>query len=435
MANADLLRRLLATFRLEGEERLESMSAALLALEQQPEDQPRAEIVEGLFREAHSLKGAARAVNLGGIESLCQALEGVLAEIKRGRVELSRALLELLHHTVDTLGGMLEPAVAAETDVDGLVVQLGRASAGSLRSSPAATASAPASGPASGPAPAGTSGAVVPGWPAGATGRAAGGTVRISVAKLEAVMRQVESLLAPRLAAGQLATDIGEARGSLIELKKSRARLQPRLRQIERRLPAVQGELPELPLLLEYLDDEHDRLKVLEERLATLARTAERDVRQLTSLVNGLHEDTKELQLMPCSALLEMFPRLVRELSREQGKEVRLDIEGAEVEVDRRLLEELRDPLTHLLRNAVDHGIENAEVRRERQKPATGRISIVIEQRDSNKIELLLRDDGAGIDMERLRAAVVESGIADADVLVAMEEQALVEFAFHSGVT
>ena len=107
--NDELLKKLLATFRVEADEQLRAMSSGLLALEKSPAGGRRAEIIEKIFREAHSLKGAARAVNLTQIESVCQSLEGVFAGLKGDRLAVSPPLIDLLHRSLDALGGFLAP--------------------------------------------------------------------------------------------------------------------------------------------------------------------------------------------------------------------------------------------------------------------------------------------------------------------------------------
>lgn len=463
MDNAELLKRLLATFRVEAEERVHAMSLALLALEQRQTSEQQSEIVEGIFREAHSLKGAARAVNLSRVESLCQALESVLAALKRGKIWVTDALLELLHHSTDALGEMLDPEAEAAAQIDDLLAKLEGASAGRVPTrrpggaAPASTENGgepisavqqppqqpqpepqPPNQPLDAQRPPPSSHSPAPATSAkgtqapGAASRGTPATVRVSVDKLEALMRQVESLLGPSQAAAQLAIELREATGEVTNWRKRWSKFQPELHHAERRFG---GAARELQSLLEYLDGEQEQLKTLEDRLSLLTGAAERDHRQLSAAFTALLGDAKELQMMPFSSLLEMFPKLVRELGREQGKEAQLLIDGGELGIDRRLLEAMKDPLTHLLRNAIGHGIESPDARRERGKPARGTISIQILQRDSNKIEMLVSDDGAGVDVAGLRSAATGLGLVDPSEAAVMAEDRLRDLSFHSGVS
>ena len=465
--NDELLKKLLATFQVEADEHLQAMSSGLLALEKVPAGEPQAEIVETIFREAHSLKGAARAVNLTHIESVCQSLESVFAALKGKRLAVSPPLLDLLHQTIDALGELLAvDAAAAPTQpsaVAALMRRLDDALTGT-RPGPDATAPAPATSlSAAAEVPTGAHkppdiasdesmdgrGRALSGTGADESmdgrGRALSGTgaetVRVSTTKLDAVMRQVEELLSPRLASSQRARELRETAAALAAWKKERARIQPALRSVERafaRSVKVNGnarERQELPRLLEYLDAEQLHMKTLEDRLTKLKRAAERDQRTLAGMTDGLLHDVKEMQLLPCASLLDIFPRYARELAREQGKDVELAIQGGEIEIDRRILEEMKDPLIHLLRNAIDHGIEQPAVRVARHKPSHGTITLAISQKDSGKVEILVADDGAGIDAERVQAAARKLGVVSAEAAARLSEREVLALAFQSGVT
>ena len=442
MANKhdELLKKLLATFRVEADEHLQAMASGLLALEKTPPGEGQAEIVETIFREAHSLKGAARAVNLMEIESVCQALESVFAALKGRRLAVSPPLLDLLQQAVDALGGLLAPGAGPSRSrspaVAALMRRLDDAATGTpfVPEIPHAAETPAAALPDAPPMAA----AVPPPFPAPDL---AADTVRISTAKLDAVMRQAEELLSPRLAAGQRARELRETAAALAAWRKERARIQPALRLVERAYARTlkdtcsAREKQALPLLLEYLDAEPLNLKTLEDRLARLTRAAEHDRRTLSGMSDGLLHDVKEMQLLPFASLLDRFPRFARELARGQGKEVELALQGGEIEIDRRILEAMRDPLIHLLRNAIDHGIEPPAVRADRHKPARGTITLAISQQDGGKVEVLVADDGAGIDASSLRAAAGRLGLVSGEEAERLDEAAAQALAFQSGVT
>ncbi|MHB9101767.1 MAG: hybrid sensor histidine kinase/response regulator [Sulfuricella sp.] len=276
-------------------------------------------------------------------------------------------------------------------------------------------------------------------------------TVRVSTQKLDAVMRQVEELLSPRLAAAQRAKELREVAVSFAIWKKQRARMRPALRLIERyvetgdKLNGAAGGLPKfpapefptkaLPKLLEHLEAEHLFMKTLEERLLRLSKFAAHDRRTLAGMSDSLLHDVKEMHLLPFSSLLEIFPRFTRELAREQGKQVELVIQGGEIEIDRRTLEEMKDPLMHLLRNCIDHGIEQPALRQDRGKPEHGSITIAIAQKDGGKIEILVADDGAGIDAARVKAAALKLGLVSAEEAEKLDEQEAQALIFQSGIS
>jgi len=438
--NDELLKKLLLTFRVEADEHLQAMASGLLALEKTPPGEGQAEIVETIFREAHSLKGAARAVNLMEIESVCQSLESVFAALKGKRLAVSPPLLDLLQQAVDALGGLLAPGAGPSRSrspaVAALMRQLDDAATGtSLASEIPHAAETPAAALPDAPPMAA---AVSPPSPAPDL---AADTVRISTAKLDAVMRQVEELLSPRLAAGQRARELRESVAALAAWKKERARIQPALRLVERAYARTlkdtcsARERQALPRLLEYLDAEQLQMKMLEDRLARLARAAEHDRRILSGMSDGLLHDVKEMQLLPFASLLDRFPRFARELARGQGKEVELALQGGEIEIDRRILEAMKDPLIHLLRNAIDHGIEPPAARVDQHKPARGTITLAISQQDGGKVEVLVADDGAGIDASGVKAAAGKLGLVSGEETERLDEAAALALAFQSGVS
>lgn len=432
--NNETLNKLLGTFRVEAGERLQAMSSALFALEKSPPGTERMDMIETIFREVHSLKGAARAVNLTRIESVCQTLESLFAALKAGQFNFSSSLLDLLHEAVDVIGALTGPEVADlkghSAKAEALSRRIEKAHESSLAahketSVSSSTGSVTAASKTESPAP-----VELP------TSLAAE-TVRVSTAKLDTVMRQAEELLAPRLASTERARVLRETVETFKAWQAQRTRIQPVLRRVERSLvdngnSNGTAHAKMYRELLKYLDTGELHMSSLKERLVWLRRSAEHDQRILAGLSDRLLADVKDMQLLPCSSLLDLFPRLVRELSRAQGKEVQLNIRGDEIELDRRLLEEMKDPLTHLLRNSIDHGIEKPDSRRDSGKPVQGNISITVSQKDGGKIEIEVSDDGAGIGVDDLRTAAGSIGVEEVDEL---DDRQVLDFAFRSGVS
>lgn len=454
--NDEFLKRLLASFRVEADERLIAMSAGLIELEKNPTADRYAEIVESVFREAHSLKGAARAVNLKEIESVCHPLESVLAALKNKQLAVSQPLFRLLYQTVDAIGGLLVPSGAGPTGARQakpalLIRQLDDALQGrfaqsgtvqSVLSQPPPTVHVPDE-----PLLETTESLIMAVRPPAPS--LASETVRVSTQKLAAVMRQVEELLSPRLASAQRAKELREVADSFSARKKQRARVRPVLRLIERyievgakgngaglaKFPPSELQAKILPKLLEHLDSEHLFMKTLEERLLRLSKFAAHDQRALAGMSDSLLHDVKEMHLLPFSSLLDIYPRFTRELARDQGKQVELAIQGGEIEIDRHILEEMKDPLMHLLRNCIDHGIEQPAVRQDKGKPEQGSITIAITQKDGGKIEILVADDGAGIDAAKVKATSRKLNLVSAEEAEKLSEQEAQALIFLSGLS
>ncbi|MDO9450201.1 MAG: hybrid sensor histidine kinase/response regulator, partial [Rugosibacter sp.] len=460
--NDDFLIKLLATFRGEADEHLRALSTGLLALEKAPADGQQPDIVEKIFRETHSLKGAARAVNLGEIESVCQALESVFAALKGKAVTVSPMLLDLLHQAEDTLGALLAPDAAAKPATAPLIRRLEGALRGSpppVREASVTVVSAPAvpEPVKAAPPPELTVPEPVPATglrTAPATPGLLSETIRISTAKLGSVMRQSEELLAPRLAAGQRARELREMGAMLADWKKRWTRIRPTLQMIEHSVARVGSALRAMDAaardgkengaareqqafarLFDYLDAESLFVKTIEARLARLSKSAEHDHRALAGQVDSLLYDVKEMHLLPFSSLLEAFPRFVRELARDQGKLVELVIHGGDLEIDRRILEKMKDALIHMIRNCIDHGIETPAVREQKQKTPRGTITLAIVQQDSGKAEMLVTDDGMGIDAGKVKAVARKLGLVSAEEAARLGEHETLMLAFRSGIS
>ena len=149
-------------------------------------------------------------------------------------------------------------------------------------------------------------------------------------------------------------------------------------------------------------------------------------------LDSRLYREVIASRMRPFADGAHGFPRLVRDMARRLDRQVRLDIDGLTTEVDRDILEQLEAPLTHLLRNAIDHGIEPPEVRRANGKPEQGLIRLEVRHR-AGMLAITVRDDGAGIDLEKLRRKIVERGLTTPDMAAALGEPELLEFLFLPG--
>jgi two-component system chemotaxis sensor kinase CheA len=187
--------------------------------------------------------------------------------------------------------------------------------------------------------------------------------------------------------------------------------------------------------LLAFLERNARNLQSIKTRLATLGKDLENDHRALNRQVDDLLEETKRASMLPFSSLLGLFPKLVRDLCRDCGKDAELAIVGAEMEADRRILDEMKDPLIHLVRNCIDHGIENPTEREKRQKPSRASITIAITPKSGGKVEIAVSDDGAGIDVQKVRSAALGSGVISNDDVEKMDEREALSLMFRSGIS
>ncbi|HEX2157789.1 MAG TPA: hybrid sensor histidine kinase/response regulator [Actinomycetes bacterium] len=433
-SDADLQGQLVAIFGAEAEERVQAMNRHLLALETDPSAEELDEQLAGLFREAHSLKGAAGAVGMAEVEAIAHRLESVFQSVRTGTLALHPAAFDGLYAGVDAIGALVQAAAdgrPAPVDTGAVVAALERLASGAPDPHPPGT---PDPHPAEGGAPeregnrqpGAVPGAVhSPGTstpdPAGAPVQAAGAedTVRVAVAKLDALMNQVGELVVARIAADQ---QLGELR-----------RLQEDLGQWELAWRAARpGRRSDLAALARFMEAGSARLAGIRRQVDLLARGGQAEGRRLGQAVDELREEVRRARMLPVSTVLDAFPRLHRDITRELGKEADLEVRGGDVEVDRAVLEQLRAPLTHLLRNALDHGLEAAEARARAGKPRRGSVVVAAAQREG-MLSLEVADDGAGIDPTRVRARAVERGLLSAEEADRADDREVLDLIFRSG--
>jgi two-component system chemotaxis sensor kinase CheA len=450
----EFLKHLRETFRVEAEEHLRNLSAGFMELEKTTEPVRAAQIVETVFREAHSLKGAARSVNLKEIESLCQPLESALAALKRGEITLAAPLFDLFHQTVDSLAGLItamdvDRTSAERADLRELGRRLAEAAQGSEPPAP------PDSPPLNPQTPIGGAGPGIPPStpppakpaetrldpetpapeaapmrtpvqkktvaqrPAGEGLLAPLETVRIPITKLDPLLLQAEEMIQAKLAGGQRAAELREIQEALVSWKFDWAKWTAQR-------PAHSGEIPEWAAA---------RMDALAGKVASVSQAFEQDQRALRHMVDDHLDAMKQVLMLPVATLVEVFPSLVRGLGRDQGKEVDLVMDGTGIEMDKRILEELKDPLIHVLRNCVDHGIEKPTERLRQGKAGRGTITLAFSTRDNRQVEILVSDDGAGINLERVRAAAARAGSLAAEAAAKLDSQGTLALIFQSGIS
>ena len=403
---------LLATFKVEAREHLTAISAGLIEMEQHPAGEHRATTLETIYREAHSLKGAARAVSLTGIESICQALESVLSAWKRGALELQPGQFDILYRTLDAVGDSLIPGQRPPPET--LAPEL-----------MTLTAAAPdGASAASGPAGGTDHTATPPPQTVAAPEPVA--TLRIATDKLDALFLQAEEMLSVKQAARQRVDDLKDLLSVCESGQRRWEHTAAGAFQIARPAPAGHGETSETPLGF---------IRALGERLALLASQMDEDQRTTDRMVDALLDGAKGVLMLPAATALQGFPRMVRDLCRSQDKQVELTMTGGELEIDKRILEEIKVPLTHLLRNSVDHGIETAPARMHQGKPACGRITLALTRADSRTVRICVSDDGAGIDPAPVKAAAVRQGVLSPAAADRLSDAAALGLVFMSSVS
>lgn len=406
-------------FRAESEEHLQVLARELVAIEEQG-SAPSSARIELIFRCAHSLKGAARAVANWPVEEAAAALEAIFVEWKRAGEAPPNAPFDQLHEIVNLLPPLLENPSAPEAGRLPLVLEklceaghltgdIGLGMAVPAHDEPKAKAEEkprPAPSPAQPPEP-------VPAEEQ--PGHRRQSMVRISHDRLNELVVRADEALSVKLSARYQALALRRLSDSLEAM-----RWQLRVSESSRDQPSSGAEAA---TFLEHIHEEIQRIE----------RSARDHERSSGRTIDELRSKAQEALMRPASHLLDVFPKTIRDLSHSQGKRVELVMSGGHLSIDQRIIEGLTDPLNHLVRNAVDHGIETPGERADAGKPGKGRLEIRLFQPHPGRIELIIRDDGAGLPLEALRERAVERGLLSPEAAENASPEALSALIFESG--
>jgi len=424
---------LLELFSLEAEAQTQVLSSGLLALERNP---TQADYLESCMRAAHSLKGAARIVGIDNGVSVAHVMEDCLVSAQEKRLLLRPEHIDALLQGTDLLMRIATPANAPQApDIEAYVALMGRlldpSTPPAVASPPMAelqmqAPSAPIETPPPPPAP----------RPAVDTPQE---TSDPAPRKNKRTTEGGERVL--RVTAERLNSLLDLSSKSLVETQRLKPHLatMQRLRRMQnnglRALESLNVHLKEQTLSLEAQEALEDARRLLAESQQLLAeKNAKLDefAWQASQRAQVLYDTALACRMRPFADVLTGQVRMVRDLGRSLGKQVRLEIEGEKTQVDRDVLEKLEAPLTHLLRNAVDHGIETPEQRLLKGKSEEGLIRL----RASHQAGLLvleLSDDGNGVDLEKVRRSIVERQLSPAETAAQLSEEELLTFLFLPG--
>jgi two-component system sensor histidine kinase and response regulator WspE len=420
---------MLDLFRMEVDSESQTLTAGLLALERDPK---AADQLERCMRAAHSLKGAARIVGLSAGVSVTHAMEDCFVAAQQGRIALQQGHIDELLRGVDLLQQM---ARTTEKDMDRWETQkLAEVSAflDALNlvevSQPPTREVGPAQAHPARPHEARPHEAkpqddglpvTLRGEESGDAGQ--GGVLRVTAENLNRLL-------------GLAGESLVESRGfksfanSLLRLKRGQYELQRALDRLREQFSQQRMSDGAQAALAEAQQHALDCQQFLAQRLVEMDTFD----RRAADLSHRLYDGALACHMRPFADGVQAFPRMVRDLARTLGKQLRLDIAGQDTQVDRNILEKLEAPLGHLLRNALDHGIESPEERLAAGKSAEAVLGIEA-RHNAGRLQVTVADDGRGIDLERLRAAVIERKLSSAETAAKLTDVELLEFLFLPG--
>jgi two-component system, chemotaxis family, sensor kinase CheA len=372
-----------------------------------------AEVINTIFRSAHTIKGSSRMLKLLTITETAHKLEDVMGGLRDGSLQFSPPLGQLLYRAVDALSALID-TLAETNDAatlpppdEALCAALTQACTGQQPSSPAQPEAAiiavdataePISDPVSTPAP---SAPVAPASPPKAPAAPAtppeaklktAETVRVRLSKLDELIKLMGEVVSSHARMRQRLVDIGAIERDLSENAG----------------PDAASHVHQFALLLKD------------------------DVQAQEALMDELHDKTLLMRMLPLSIVFEPAARMVRELARSLGKQVECVVIGAEIELDRQMIDKLADPIIHLIRNAIDHGLETPETRIAAGKSAQGKLTLSARQ-DGSWVVIDVSDDGGGIPLTAVREKAIKKGMISAEKGAALTDQEAIDLIFLPG--
>jgi two-component system chemotaxis sensor kinase CheA len=360
-----------------------------------------------MFRVMHTLKGAARSVRFHEIERLCQDSETLLRDLVRSEMKLTDANVATLKHSTERLQGLVfeglnRPAPAA--------TGLTRADADSAAAAASGNGSAAETDVV-------RDGRTLNDQKIDGTSAQRFESVRVDVGRLDRMILVAEELLLPSLVTAER---VRTAKSLMEDVRLLRAGT--------RAQKSAQGDAQRRAELL-------DALKEIEAKSRRLMLALADDQRALRTSVNELFREARNARMMPAAAMLAAFPAMVQDLANETGKQAKWRLKDSGTELDRKVIELVKDPLIHLVRNAVDHGIEPPDERDAAGKPRRGRITVTIAALEGSRVSIKVVDDGRGMNLTALKDAAVRARSVTASQVKTLSSDEVLDLAFRPGVS
>ena len=452
----DDMKEIMEDFLIEAFELIEQIDHDLVELEANPED---LELLNRIFRVAHTVKGSSSFLNFDVLTELTHHMEDVLNKARKGELKITPDIMDVVLESVDMMKGLLESIrdngsdAAAGIDIKNICASLTQISEGEAPSAaPEAPAAAPAPEPVKEPEPVAPAEEAAPEVSDAELSKLSDSEVEaeierlLKVRKAEDQARRASKGIAPK-SPEEIAPAASAASAPASKPAPSRERdadkkvpaassnsavAQEQTIRVEvKRLDHLMNLIGELVLgknrLFKIYDDVEERYE------------GEKFLEELNQVVSSLSLVTTDIQLavmktrmLPIAKVFNKFPRMIRDLSRELGKQIDLEISGEETELDKSIVEEIGDPLVHIIRNSCDHGIEDPETRKAMGKPEKGLVQLKA-YNEGNHIVVEIVDDGKGLDADMLKAKSIEKGIITEREADAMSEKEAFGLIFKPG--
>jgi len=427
-------------FQEEASEYLQRLNEGVITLETDPHNRG---LVDQMLRDAHTLKGSSRMVGLIDISDIAHRLEDIMVKVRDGLMEYKPEMSDGFFEALDAIVFLTDNAgkdVGDQIDVPALNARLAVMAGDDTAAAEASLAPGAAPG-AGGPAKAQAAPAVADEDDDGEASDEALApgevkrtrrdeklhakeqhTIRIRTSQVDHLLNLVSEVVIAQIKAEQRVKEMHIAQLLADDVSRQWSRLRSGYAEAMKSAGETGGELD--------LFDE--QLAQLTTSINAVGRDYLDDVARESTVVADLQEQAMTLRMMPVSTIFNTFPRAMRDLGHQYGKDIEFQIEGGDTELDKKVLEEINDPLIHILRNAVDHGIEREEDRIAAGKPAAGTVTLAARQ-EGDHIVIEITDDGAGVDPAKVRASAVKKGYLSAAEAKAISDREAMYLIFEAG--
>lgn len=434
-----------ADFLTEAGELLDRLGEQLVDLERSPEDR---ELLNAVFRAFHTVKGGAGFLNLTAMVALCHIAEEVFGMLRAGQRQMTPELMDATMQSLDQLVSMMAEVAAGNEPTPAPETLLAALRAHARNESPAVVVAPKAAAPKpKARKPAKAAPAADPNTisddefealldqlhgtaPVQAVSTAPASDT-ISEDEFEKLLDQYHGNGAPG-AAIPVVVQGSDSEKTVADVKPSPpARVESSASAAETTVRVNTTRLDQMMNLVGELVLVRNRLKTLRGKHAT-AEAFAKSVGELDHITRSLQDAVMKIRMQPIRKVFSKFPKLARDVARGLGKQVDVELIGEDTDLDKNLVEALADPLVHMVRNSVDHGIELPAARAAAGKPATGKL-VLAAVAQGDHILISVRDDGAGIDPEKLRRKVVEKGLMDAALAARLTSDECLQLVFMAG--
>ncbi|WP_431860353.1 hybrid sensor histidine kinase/response regulator [Azospirillum sp.] len=424
---------LLSEFLTETNENLSVLDVELVRLEQNPNDP---ELLSNIFRLVHTIKGTCGFLGLPRLEKVAHASENVLGKFRDGELTITPEAVSLILQALDTIKGLLAVLEATEAEPPGddndLIIRLNACAEGKLGGAPAAAAPPPPPPPAKKKeeveVPSVSLEELEAAWNA-----APGPSTALTPVQPEPEPEPAKELAVPEpdpvpAAASKMPVPAAQAAGNSGD----------DVREAGNKESAVAAQTIRVNVdLLENLMTMVSELVLTRNQLLQILRSQKESefaapLQRLNHVTSELQEGVMKTRMQPIGNAWAKLPRLVRDLAHELSKKIDLQMLGADTELDRQVLELIKDPLTHMVRNSADHGLETPAERLKAGKPETGRVTLNA-YHEGGHIIIEIQDDGKGLAIDRIKQKAIQNGMASEGELAAMSDQQIIQFIMKPG--